>query len=477
MLSRRSFSRSLLIGGTASLALGDSGVGGTPQVPQEQDQNTKQKAMQEEMGPPAYQTKFVPGDECDLLIKGGTVVDPREHLHAAMDVAVKNGKVIEVSKDIPESRARVVVTAKGKIVTPGLIDIHVHCFDGAGYTYTRSADHYCLNRGVTTCVDAGSAGYIMIGQFRKYVMPTYTTRVHALVHMAAASVGTTATGSHSTLAIGHSLRYGPNLESVLPWMTAKVMEENKPFTVGIKVHFEGLGIRTREMEVELLKRTLEVAEATHAPIMVHVEGAHLSTPEILKMLRKGDVYTHCFHGEARYGWSPNSILDANGKVLSEVREARQRGVLFDTGEGANHYAGAFDFIEKVLAQDFVPDSISTNLNGAINGIELDLLYDMPTTLSKYMALGMSLDKAIELVTTNPAQAFDYGVQIGTLRPGSAADIGIFELYDGKFEFVDAKGAKRTGRQMLVSKSVVCRGELFSNRMENFPGATPWKFSI
>jgi dihydroorotase len=419
MLTRREFSKFFLVGGTASLASINLPPASIPQV--SSDRSSTQ--------------------DCDLLIKGGTVVDPGQHLHAALDVAVKDGKILEVSRDFPESRALKVVSAKDKIVTPGFIDLHVHCFDG--FWPGINADHYCLGRGVTTVVDAGSAGYLGIGGFVKYVVNPSVVRIRSLVNIAALG-----------LMPGTVANVMDNPDWVYPQLTAKAAEENKPAVVGIKVR---LGIEIEgARDLECLKRALEAAEVSRLPLMAHIDGPYSPLPEILKLLRKGDVFTHIYNNH------PHGILDADGKILPEVLEARERGVLLDP---ASSYFGKphFSFVtaEKCLQQDFLPDTISTDLNRT----NVDAgVFDLPTMVSKFMAIGMNLDKAIERVTVKPAQVFDYGVQLGTLRPGNVADIGIFELQEGKFEFVDndTDREKRVGRQRLVNKVAVCRGQLFEN---------------
>jgi dihydroorotase len=185
--------------------------------------------------------------------------------------------------------------------------------------------------------------------------------------------------------------------------------------------------------------------------MAHVSDPFSPLPDILKVMRKGDVVTHMYNNH------PNGILDSNGKILPEVLEARERGIVFDPAHGRSHFS--FDTAEKAMQQNFLPDTISTDLSeGNINGP----VFDLPTTISKFLAIGMDIDTAIERVTAKPARVFDYGVPIGTLRPGSEGDVSIFDLHEGTFEFVDSNQQKRTGRQKLVNTAAVCRGELFIN---------------
>jgi dihydroorotase len=412
MLNRREFSKYFVAGGAALFAPSNLWPAG----------NAASSPQQ-----PANQT-------FDLLIEGGTVVDPSQKLHAVLDVAIKDGTIAEVSKDIPKDRAPKIVSAKDKIVTPGFIDVHAHCYDGVGVG--MNADRYCLTRGVTTVVDAGSAGYATFSNFRKYILNASTTRIVALVNIGA--IGT-AMGPGSL----------ENLDWVNPQLTAKAATDNKPVVVGIKIQLSKA--ITGSGDMECLKRAVEAAEIARLPLMAHIEDSYSPLPGILKMLRKGDVYTHCFNSRT------HGILDANGKILVEALEARQRGVLFDPAQGQTHLN--FDVAEKCFAQNFLPDTISTDLT--VVAVERRV-YDLPTMVSKFMAMGMGLDQAIGMVTSNAARVFDYGAQIGTLRPGSEADVSVFELRDGKFEFEDSDGGKRTGRQMLVNKAVVRRGQVFVN---------------
>jgi dihydroorotase len=434
MLTRRQFSKRLLAGGTALLT--SETLSSTAKLQASSNQSSDQHSDQ----------------SFDLLIKGGTVIDPAQHLHAPLDVAVKGGKILEVSRDIPESRALAVYSAKDRIVTPGFIDLHVHCFDGVGSG--MNADHYCLGRGVTTVVDAGSTGFIMIGAFIKHVVKTSTTRIYPLVDI----------GALGTMTIHQCPNYYRDMyipDFVLPQSVAKAARDNKPDVVGIKIHLDReVSSHPLDFEPELLKKAVEAAEAAHLPLMVHAMNPANLAPDLMKLMRKGDVFTHCFNG------FQNGILDARGKILPGVREARERGILFDVGADRN--AISFDVADQALQQDFLPDTISSDLTlpAATHSTG-----DLPNVVSTMMALGMNLEQVIERVTVKPAQIFDFGVQLGTLRPGAEADIGIFEIRDEKFEFNDnfdfttttlSKAGKRVGRQKLVNKAAVCRGQLFIN---------------
>jgi len=424
MLTRREFSRNLVAGGTALLVSGEAALAAPSQSATAQN----------------------PGEMCDLLIQGGTVVDPGQHLHGVLDVAVKDGKVLEVSKEFPASRARRIFSAKERIVTPGLIDMHVHCFDGVSTGI--NADHYSVNRGVTTVVDAGSTGYPMIGTFLKHIAEPSVTRIYAMVEI----------GPIGTMLIGQSKYMYDTNWGIDPELTAKAAFDHKPRVVGIKVHLSSeFYSNPAEMEPFLLAKALQAAELSRLPLMVHIINAYTPLPDILKKMRKGDIFTHVYNSY------PNNVLDANGKVLPQVREARERGIVFDVAEDLRCLS--FEVTEKCLQQDFLPDTISTDLNKFVVDTHV---FDLPTMVSKFMALGLNLDQAIERVTSKPAQVFDYGLPLGSLRPGSVADVSIFEIREGKFEFVDSRGpnsgpiGRRIGNQKLVSHATLCRGELLVN---------------
>jgi dihydroorotase len=374
------------------------------------------------------------GTEYELLIKGGTVIDPSQKLRGAFDVAVEDGKIAKVSPDIPANRSRKVVSAKDCLVTPGLVDIHVHVYEGVTEA-GLNADRYCIARGVTTAVDAGSAGYPSIAGFREYVIKRSATRLYALLDIGALG---TVVGVTDTLL---------NLRWVNPEAASKAANANRPSVLGIKARLSKDVAGSNDMEV--LKRARQAAESSNLPMMLHVGDTNAPMGDILRLLRAGDIITHC------YTPRPHGIVDGNGKILDEVREARQRGVLFDVGHGTFHFG--FDLTERCLQQGFLPDTISSDLAGrSVNGPTFDFV----TTLSKFLLLGLTVEQVIELATLRPARTFQYGVDLGTLKPGSPADISILELRDGQFELTDSVGSKRVGRQVLRNVTAIRDGNVF-----------------
>ena len=376
---------------------------------------------------------------CDLLIKGGTVIDPGRNLHSALDVAVKDHRILEVAADIPASEAGTVVSAKGKLVIPGMVDVHTHIYEGVGLLGVN-ADHYCLGRGVTTAVDDGSAGYVTIAGLRKYVINTSATRLYASMDSGALGLAT----------------LKEDLEWMNPELAARTAVVNKPAVVAITARLSKADAGTND--IEILRRARQASDAAQVPLMVHAQGTYSPLPVYLKVMRKGDVLTHCFHDH------PYGVLDGNGKLLPEVLDARARGILFSVGHGSRF---SFEVAEKCTQQDFLPDAISSDIEAFNVG---GPVFDLPTTMNKYLLLGLSVDKVIELATIKPAHVFDFGLELGALQPGSVADIAIMELREGSFTFMDGGQRVRPGRQALYPIATVRGGQLYVNRGEDSSSA-------
>lgn len=373
----------------------------------------------------------------DLLIKGGKVVDPSQNLEAARDIAITGGKIARIEANIPAAQAREVVNASGKIVTPGLIDLHTHVFPYVG-PYGIEPDPYCVHRGVTTVIDAGTAGAFTFPAFRRFVIERAATRIRALVHVV--SIGMVA-GSTPNMGELEDLRY------CVPKLAVDCAKANRDLIVGFKIRFSRQ--YTDENDYEGMKRARETADEAGLPLMIHIGGSYSPLGKFLALMKKGDVVTHSFNSH------PHGLLDDAGKITPEVADARSRGVLFDVGHGAGSFS--FKVMQKCLAQGFRPDTISSDLYSAnIHGP----VYDLVTTLSKFLLLGMSLREVIERATVKPARVFNFGAEIGTLKPGAEADVAVLELRDGDFTFTDSDGKTRTGRQELQPVVTVRGGKLF-----------------
>jgi dihydroorotase len=373
----------------------------------------------------------------DLLIKGGKVIDPSQGLEAELDVAVRGGKIASVASDLPEGQAEQVIRAHGKIVTPGLIDIHTHVFPYVG-PYGIEPDPYCVRRGVTSVIDAGTSGAFTFPAFRRFIIERAATRIRALLHVV--SIGMVA-GSTPNMGELEDLRY------CVPKLAVETANQNRELIVGFKIRFSEH--YTGPNDLEGMRRGRAAADEAGLPIMIHIGGSYTPLKEFLALMKKGDVVTHSFNGH------PHGLLDASGKLTPEVVEARERGVLFDVGHGAGSFS--FEVMEKCLGQGFAPDTISSDLYSAnINGP----VYDLLTTLSKFLVLGMSLTDVIARATVDAARVFNFGAEIGTLKPGAEADVSVLELKDGEFTFTDSDGKTRTGRQKLEAVTTVKGGKVF-----------------
>ena len=223
--------------------------------------------------------------------------------------------------------------------------------------------------------------------------------------------------------------------------------DNRDLIVGFKIRFSNQ--YTGANDLEGMKRARVAADEARLPLMIHIGGSYTPLEELLALMRKGDVVTHSFNSH------PHGLLDEDGKLAPEVLEARARGVLFDVGHGAGSFS--FAVMERCWAQGFLPDTISSDLYSAnINGP----VFDLPTTLSKFLLLGMSLGDVVERATARSARVFNFGSQIGTLKPGAEADISVFKLEEGQFTFTDSDGKTRTGRQRLVPEATVKGGRVY-----------------
>ena len=376
----------------------------------------------------------------DLLVKGGRVVDPSQRLSAVRDIGISGGRVTRVARDLSASDARQVLDAHGKIVTPGLIDVHVHVYDGVT-PLGIPADPNCIARGVTTVLDAGSAGAHTFPGFRKYVVNVVDTRVFALLNLSV--VG------QSTLSMDNLFGELLDLGYANPRLAIRTIERNRDVILGLKVRLSKNIVG--ENDLKILGMAREAAAAVNLPVMVHIGDSHSPLPDILNGMGKGDVLTHTFHGRER------GILDSRGRVLSEVRSAVERGVHLDVGHGAGSFS--FEVCEKALEQGVVPGTISSDLHQYnVHGP----VFDLATTLSKLLHLGLTLEDVIERSATNAAATFGFPGGLGTLREGAETDVAVFSLMEGDFEFLDTLDEKRIGHRKLVPVATVKAGKIYGS---------------
>jgi dihydroorotase len=369
----------------------------------------------------------------DLIIFGGTVVDPSQDLNDRRDVAIGDGKVVAVEPRIERERAAELLDATGLLVTPGLVDVHVHVYPGVSH-YGVEPDADVLTSGVTTALDAGSAGASTFDGLRRYVIDVSATRLLACLNISGLGMVSPDVGELE------DIRWAD------PAAAVRVCERHRDVIVGIKIRLS----RTLAGDNALpaLRNAREAADAVGLPVMVHPQDAVIGMDQILRELQAGDLVTHCYHGRA------GGVLDADGRVRASVRDAVQRGIRFDVGHGK----GSFDFtvVERALAQDLPPHTISSDLHAYnIEGP----VFDLATTLSKFLLLGLDLPEALRLCTVAPADFLGLSGQVGTLAPGAHADVALFREETGAHPFTDSEGQIRTGERRLVPVKVVKAGRV------------------
>jgi dihydroorotase len=370
----------------------------------------------------------------DLILKGGRVIDPSQGLDGIMDVGFAAGKVAAVAPSLTGNGADV-RDVSGRIVSPGLIDLHTHVYWG-GSSLGIDAEEFCRTSGVTTAVDTGSAGPGNFMGFRRHVIERSAVRILAYLHISHAGIY----GFSSTVMVGES----EDIRLMDPVTAAQVADANRDVIVGIKVrvgrHASG------DQGTAPLEIALQVAEETGLPLMAHIDEPPPSYEEVIARLRPGDVLTHAFRP------FPNSPATAQGTVKPAVIAARKRGVLFDIGHGMGSFA--FKTARAMLANGFAPDTISSDVHSlCINGPA----FDQVTTMSKFLCLGMSLPEVIRASTVNAAFALKRP-ELGSLKPGSAGDATILSVEDGAFDYVDVVGEHLEGRQRILSRGVVINGK-------------------
>lgn len=386
--------------------------------------------------------------EYDLLLKGGHVIDPRNQINRAMDVAVKDGKIAAVAEDIAPGQAKQTIDVAGLYVTPGLIDIHVHVYAGTGMRGAYSGDNsvypdgFTFRTGVTTVVDAGCSGWRNFPDFKDRVIDRSMTRVLALLNIVGRGMG------------GDSIEQ--DLNDMDPAATAKVMKQFPETIVGVKsAHCAG-------PEWDSVDRAVKAAEAGGGVVMVDFGEFRKERPFeqlVLEHLRPGDMYTHTYLDRV-------PMLDADGRVRSYLFEARKRGVKFDVGHGG----GSFWWSQAAPAirQGFRPDSISTDLHiGSMNGGMKTML----NVMSKILNQDVPLYDVIQMSTSNPASQIQRR-DLGHLSVGAGADIAVIRMDQGKFGFLDVNNAVAFGTKLLVGELTLRDGKVVWDR--NGRAGVPWE---
>jgi dihydroorotase len=372
----------------------------------------------------------------DVLISGGTVVDPASGRVGPADIGIRGDQIAAIGELAARSATRT-IDARSCHVTPGLIDLHLHSYWGVN-VFAFDADPLCLATGVTTAVDAGSAGSVNFPGLRRHVIERSRTRMLAFVHLAK-----------------HGVQRDPgellNLAYADPEGATRTVMEHRPITLGVKVrlHRQAVGDQGRAA----LDLTIRAAEAAAAPVMVHVGNTGLSLEEIVDSLRPGDIVTHCYTPQ------PPAMVDERGRLREAVRFAHERGVVFDVA----HANGAFDFdlVRRAIDGGLPPDTISTDLHGLM--APDNAVVDLPTTMSKFLALGLPLEQVIAACTSTPARVMGWSDRIGRLEVGREADVTVLELVEEPTPLRDSSGVVIVAERRLAARWTIRGGAVFPAR--------------
>jgi dihydroorotase len=371
----------------------------------------------------------------DLLLQGGHVIDAKNNISATRDVAIRDGKIAAVAARIEPMQAFKVVKVRGLYVIPGLVDIHVHVYAGTGEPRSYAGDNslypdgYTLRSGVTTVADAGSSGYLNFEDFKQRIIDRSRTRVLAFLNI-----------------VGHGMR-GPKYEDNLSDMEAKPAAETalryRGIIVGIKTaHYSG-------PEWTPVEHAVEAGTLASIPVMVDFGANRPERPMselVTKKLRPGDIYTHVYSGL-------RNEQDSSGHVNPALWEARKRGVIFDVGHGGGSFA--WRIAVPAIQEKFLPDSISTDLHvGSMNSGMKDML----NLMSKFLALGLSIDEVVARSTWNPAREI-HREELGNLSVGAPADVTVLRLEPGPFGFTDMYGARLRGDRELACELTLRDGKV------------------
>jgi dihydroorotase len=394
-----------------------------------------------------------PNDKFDLVVKGGDVLDPSQNLRGKRDIGIRYGMIEALEADIPAARAERLLDVSGKLVTPGLVDLHSHVFP-YGSAIGIPADELVAHQCTTTCVSGGDAGANNFAAFRRFVVGQTRTRLYAFIHIA------------NTGLTPFPVAELYNIDFAQVDACAKAIGENADIALGAKVRMSENVIAKHGLEP--LRRAILACErsGTNGKIMCHIGG--VETPQlmsqILDTLRPGDVLTHAYSGAPNIAGAFTNIVQ-DGKLLPAALEAKRRGVVFDVGHGGGSYD--YTVCEAAMQQGAPPDTISSDIH-VFSGNSPGMPY-LTWVMSKFMGLGFSLEQVITMATTNPAKVINRMPKLGTLQVGAPGDVAIMELVEGPVSFVDTRNNRREGKAYLKPVQTVTGGVPFG-RPYNSPFA-------
>jgi len=385
-----------------------------------------------------------PNDKFDLVIRGGEVLDPSQSLRAKRDIGIRWGVVEAVEESIPPARALKSIDANGKLVMPGLIDLHCHVYP-YGSAIGIPADELVQFQGTTTVVSAGDAGVNNLAAMRRFIVAQTRTRMYAFLHIA--------NNGLSSFPVAELY----NIDNAQVEACAMGLAENPDFLIGVKVRMSENVIYKHGLEP--LKRGIQACEMCGWParMMVHIGGVETRElmSDILNLLRPGDVLTHCYSGAPNNSGAFTNIVQ-DGKLLPAALAAKQRGVIFDVGHGG----GSFDFTvaEVAIPAGCTPDTISSDIH-VFSGNSPGMPF-LPNVMSKFMTMGFTLEQVVTMATATPAKIINRAPKIGTLQVGAPGDVAIMELVEGPVTFVDTRNNKRDGKAYLKPVQTVMNGVPF-----------------
>ncbi len=377
--------------------------------------------------------------QLDLLITGGHVIDPSQNISEIRDIGILGDTIVELTNPDPDSyEVDETIDASGLIVTPGLIDLHAHVYK-RHIPLGVDADTTCLAGGVTTVLDAGSAGSYNFPGFKQDVIDHAETEILGLVNLSC--IG---------LVAAH---YGELMDERYadPEGVVDTIRQFPQHAVGVKIRAGAHLIGEGQQGWNNFLKAVQAARDSNTWLMIHIGECPMTLPEMIPHLQPGDCITHCFKG------GTTTVLNDANQVHPELVAAREHGILFDVGHGFGSFH--WEIAEEAIKQGFIPNCISTdlhqkNLHGPV--------FDMPTTMSKFLHLGISLEDVIDMSSTQPARALNRAGDLGTLATGSVADITLLEQHEGEFNFTDSYDQIRTGHKKLSAVGIVRRGKLHLN---------------
>lgn len=394
--------------------------------------------------PGAVRAAMGPNDKFDLLVRNCKVLDPSQGLSGMRDIGIRYGLIESVAERIAPERAQRVMDAGGKLVTPGLIDLHCHSYP-YGSAIGIPADELVAQQGTTTVVSAGDAGGNNMAAFRRFIVPGSRARQFAFVHIAVAGLA------------GFPVPELFNVDYAQPEVAARTLAENSDLVLGVKIRMSENVIARHGMEP--LRRALRACEMSGVParLMVHIGGVseRALMSQILDLLRPGDILTHCYSGAPNNAGDGTNIVQ-DGKLLPAALAAKKRGVIFDIGHGG----GSFDYTiaEAAIAQGCPPDTISSDVH-VFSGNTPGMPY-LPWVMSKMIGMGFPLADVVSMATSVPARIINRIPRHGTLQIGAPADMTLLDVVEGPVSFVDTRNNKREGKMYLKAQGAVIAGVAF-----------------